>query len=127
MDCEFIEHEFYYYHLRRQGENYHDDDSLSWLVSPWLPNLDPKEQVDNTTESPDNATESPHQDILSTPPPPPVLSDHQVSHIALDNHTSPDNDISASTNRDNVIVDTMSEDIDTDIVEKGEKISTDTG
>ena len=93
MDCEFIEKEYYYHHLRRQGEKYHDDDDLSWLVSPWLSNLHPKDQVDN-------ATESLHQDGLSTTPlPPPILSDHQVSHTALDQV------VSASTNSDNVIVD----------------------
>ena len=55
MDCEFVEHEYYYHQLRCQGEKKNDD--LRWLVTPWLSNLDQNDQVDN-------ATESPHQDIF---------------------------------------------------------------
>ncbi|XP_057529771.1 uncharacterized protein LOC130808310 [Amaranthus tricolor] len=108
MDYEFIETEYYYPHLRRQGEKYHDDDDLSWLISLWLPNLDPKDQVDN-------ATESPHQDVLSTPLPLPILSDHQVSHTVLDNVVSASTN--SNTNSDNVLVDTLTEEVATDTVE----------
>ncbi|XP_057529974.1 uncharacterized protein LOC130808527 [Amaranthus tricolor] len=43
MDCEFIEHDFYYHYPRCQGEK--EDDDLRWLISPVLSNLDPKEHV----------------------------------------------------------------------------------
>ena len=71
-----------------------------------MSNLDPKDQVDN-------ATELPHQDVLSTPLPLPILFDHQVSHTNLDN-TAPD-----ATNNDNVIVDDLNEEGVTDTVETG--------
>ena len=65
MDCEFIEHDFYYHYPRCQGEK--EDDDLRWLISPVLSNLDPKEHVGNATEPPHQAAQ-----FLSLP----VLSDH---------------------------------------------------
>ena len=51
MDCEFVETEYFYNHLRYQGARPIDD--LSWLTSPFLTNSeDPPEQVGNTTEGP---------------------------------------------------------------------------
>ena len=104
MDCEFIENEFNYHQLRCQREK-HDDD-LRWLVSSWLSNLDPTDQVGN-------ATESPQQDVLSTPLPLPILSDH---HVSCTNH---DNDVLKVLDNDNVIVDALTEEVVTDTVETG--------
>uniref|UniRef100_A0A803NBZ0 Uncharacterized protein n=1 Tax=Chenopodium quinoa TaxID=63459 RepID=A0A803NBZ0_CHEQI len=51
MDCDFVETEYFYHHLRSQGESSGDD--LSWLTYPEI-GIDPKEQVDTTAETTDN-------------------------------------------------------------------------
>ena len=117
MDCEFVEHEYYYHQLRCQGEKKNDD--LRWLVTPWLSSLDQKDQVDN-------ATESPHQDIFSTPLPPSILAGHQVSHANLDSNdsnapegTNNENVIVDTLNNENVAVDSVNEEIVADTIETG--------
>lgn len=51
MDCEFVETEYFYNHLRCQGES--PVDNLSWLTSPLMTNSDdPPEQVGTTNECP---------------------------------------------------------------------------
>ena len=54
MDCDFVETEFYYHHLRSKGESPNEDIDLSWLVYPELSDLDAKEQVGNTTKATNN-------------------------------------------------------------------------
>ena len=96
------------------GEKQNDD--LKWLVTPLLSNLDPKDQVDD-------ATEPPHQDILSTRLPLPILSGHQVSHANLDSivpeDTNNENVIIDTLNDENVVVDTLNEEIVADTIETG--------
>uniref|UniRef100_A0A803LY61 Retroviral polymerase SH3-like domain-containing protein n=1 Tax=Chenopodium quinoa TaxID=63459 RepID=A0A803LY61_CHEQI len=56
MDCDFVETEYYYHHLRSQGEGLVED--LSWLTYPELVDPDPKEQVGKATEITDNILQS---------------------------------------------------------------------
>ena len=89
VDCDFFENEFYYDHLRCQGESEYEN--LSWLTSPTsplVPNcLDPQEKVGNATETP-----SPRNQIYQIFHLPQILSEHhaaeRVIHLRSDHITN---------------------------------------
>uniref|UniRef100_A0A803N0D9 Retroviral polymerase SH3-like domain-containing protein n=1 Tax=Chenopodium quinoa TaxID=63459 RepID=A0A803N0D9_CHEQI len=66
MDCDFVETEYFYHHLRSQGESLVDD--LSWLTYPELDDPNPTEQVDKATETTDNTLHSSQPNILPEGP-----------------------------------------------------------
>ena len=95
MDCDFIETEFYYNHLRCQGEKESDD--FRWVTSPRMSDPDPKQQVGN-------ATELSLQAAQPTPlVPPPDLSDHQVSQVVDEGNTLDTNPIEITTDHEHVV------------------------
>lgn len=63
MDCDFIEHEYYFSHLWSHGDNPSDVDGLSWLVYPTLV-TDPPEQRDNVTKIATHTEQTSHSSVL---------------------------------------------------------------
>ncbi|KAH6776912.1 hypothetical protein C2S51_008224 [Perilla frutescens var. frutescens] len=56
MNCDFLEGEYFYHHLRSQGESVGTSDSISWLTIDPLPNAEP-ESGPNLTKEVNSAAE----------------------------------------------------------------------
>uniref|UniRef100_A0A803MV56 Copia protein n=1 Tax=Chenopodium quinoa TaxID=63459 RepID=A0A803MV56_CHEQI len=100
MDCDFVEHEYFYHHLRSQGESV--DDDLSWLTysrvgtnpteqenitdvtAETTENIIQFDQIGTTTNDPMSLSENPLSDQVCTPTPD-FFHDIEPTDLSLEN------------------------------------------
>lgn len=59
MNCDFLENEFFYYQLSRQGEKQATNDSLSWLPLPISSPGSPKKPTDKVSGTTEHVSDTP--------------------------------------------------------------------
>ncbi|KAH6764702.1 hypothetical protein C2S51_015951 [Perilla frutescens var. frutescens] len=98
MNCDFLEGEYFYNHLRSQGGSVETSDSISWLTTDPLPNAKPEsgpnptEEVNGAVEEQSNANIQSADDSHNQTSSPLLISEVQNS---VDNYSS---DSSLETN-----------------------------
>ncbi|KAH6800641.1 hypothetical protein C2S52_001105 [Perilla frutescens var. hirtella] len=78
MNCDFLETEYFYHHLSRQGEKQGGNDSLNWLSMPMsssVPEAGPPDKVNSTAEIPSAAIQSTELDVNAKTSSPLLMSE----------------------------------------------------